>query len=46
MRDLDKKEKLIIKELVKNPRISDNQIAKNTGLAVKSVNRKRKKLGR
>ena len=44
MRDLDKNEKIIIKELVKNSRISDNQIAKNTGLAVKSVNRKRKKL--
>ena len=44
MRDLDNNEKIIIKELVKNPRISDNQIAKNTGLAVKSVNRKRKKL--
>ena len=44
MRDLDKNEKIIIKELVKNPRISDNQIAKNTGLAVKSVNRKRKRL--
>ena len=44
MRDLDNNEKLIIKELIKNPRISDNQISKNTGLAVKSVNRKRKKL--
>ena len=44
MRDLDNNEKIIIKELIKNPRISDNQIAKNTGLAVKSVNRKRKRL--
>jgi DNA-binding Lrp family transcriptional regulator len=44
MRELDKNEKIIVKELVKNSRISDNQIAKNTGLAVKSVNRKRKKL--
>jgi len=44
MRELDNNEKIIIKELIKNPRISDNQIAKNTGLAVKSVNRKRKRL--
>jgi DNA-binding Lrp family transcriptional regulator len=32
----------IVAELIKNPRISDNQIAKNTKIPVMSVNRKRK----
>ncbi|MBN2881568.1 Lrp/AsnC family transcriptional regulator [Candidatus Woesearchaeota archaeon] len=40
----DDKEEKILKELVKNPRISDNQIAKNTGIPVMTVNRKRKKI--
>lgn len=44
MRELSHSEKLIVKELIKNPRISDNQIFKNTKIPVKSVNRKRKKL--
>ena len=39
---LDKQEKAILKELIKNPRISDNQIFKNTKIPVKTVNRKRK----
>ncbi len=34
----------IIRELIKNPRISDNKISKNTKIPVMSVNRKRKKL--
>ena len=41
---LDDKEKEIIKELIKNPRISDNQISKNTKIPLKTVNRKRKNL--
>ena len=41
---LDGKEKEILKELIKNPRISDNQISKNTKIPVKTVNRKRKLL--
>jgi len=44
MRNLDEKEVKIIKELVKNPRSSDNQIAKNTKIAVMTINRKRKHL--
>ena len=44
MRKLDESERLIVKSLIKNPRMSDNQIAKQTGVAVMTVNRKRKKL--
>ena len=44
MRDLDKQERLIIRELIKNHRISDNKIGKNTGIPVMSVNRKRKSM--
>lgn len=40
----DKHESSIIRELIRNPKISDNQIGKRTGIAVKTVNRKRKKL--
>lgn len=40
----DEKEERILKELIKNPRVSDNQIAKNTKIPVMTVNRKRKKL--
>lgn len=43
-RELDESERKIVRELIKNPRISDNQIAKNTKVPVMSVNRKRKKL--
>jgi DNA-binding Lrp family transcriptional regulator len=42
MRDLDEQEKKILNELVRNPRISDNQISSRTGIPVKTVNRKRK----
>lgn len=41
---LDKQEALIVKELTNDPRISDNQIARLTGIPVKTVNRKRKLL--
>ncbi len=44
MRPLDEQEERIVKELIRNPRISDNQIAKNTRIPVMSVNRKRKRL--
>ncbi len=44
MKPLDDFEQRIIKQLVKNPRISDNQISKITKIPVKTVNRKRKKL--
>jgi DNA-binding Lrp family transcriptional regulator len=44
MRDLDKQEKLIVRELIRNPRLSDNQISKKTKIPVMSVNRKRKAL--
>jgi len=40
--EIDQQEHLIIRELIKNPRISDNQISKNTNVPVKTVNRKRK----
>ena len=42
MKELDEQEKKILTELVRNPRISDNQIGKNTNIPVKTVNRKRK----
>ncbi len=38
----DRQERLILAELVKNPRISDNSISRATGIAIKTVNRKRK----
>lgn len=44
MRTFDKQEERILKELIRNPRISDNQIAKNTKIPVTTVNRKRKLL--
>ena len=44
IRELDESERKIVKELIKNPRISDNQISKNVGVPVMTVNRKRKKL--
>ncbi|SRR3989338_7774259 len=39
---LDSQERLIIRELIRDPRISDNQIAARTNVPLKSVNRKRK----
>lgn len=44
MRELDQNEVKIARELIKNTRISDNQIAKKTNVPVMTVNRKRKKL--
>jgi DNA-binding Lrp family transcriptional regulator len=41
---LDSQEKAIVAALVKNPRISDNKIAAETGVPLKTVNRKRKVL--
>lgn len=41
---LDRQEKAIIAALVKNPRISDNKLAAETGVPLKTVNRKRKLL--
>ncbi len=34
----------IVKELIRNPRVSDSQVAKKTGIPVMTVNRKRKQL--
>lgn len=44
MRKLDEQELKIVKTLIRNPRISDNKIGKQTGVSVRTVNRKRKKL--
>ena len=44
MEKLDSQEKLIVRELIKDPRISDNQIAIKTNVPLKTVNRKRKLL--
>jgi len=44
MRKLDEQETKIVKALIRNPRISDNQIGKQTGVSVRTVNRKRKRL--
>ena len=44
MRKLDPQETKIVRQLIRNPRISDNQISKNTLIPVMTVNRKRKLL--
>ena len=44
MRELDEKEVKIIRELIRNPRASDNMIARKTDIPVMTVNRKRKAL--
>lgn len=44
VRQLDIQERTIIRALIRNPRASDNAIAKQTGVPVMSVNRKRKRL--
>ena len=44
MSKLDNQEKLIVRELIRDPRISDNQIAIKTNVPLKTVNRKRKLL--
>ncbi len=44
MPELDEQEIKIVRELIRNPRASDNQISKRTRVPVMSVNRKRKAL--
>jgi DNA-binding Lrp family transcriptional regulator len=44
MVELDEQEVKILRELVKNPRLSDNKIAKQTKIPLMTVNRKRKKM--
>ncbi len=44
MREIDWQENKILTELVKNARISDNEISRRTRIPLKTVNRKRKKL--
>ncbi len=44
VRTLDDQEKMIVRELVRDPRLSNNQIGKLTGVPSPSVRRKRKKL--
>jgi DNA-binding Lrp family transcriptional regulator len=39
---VDDKEESILREIIRSPTISDNQISKKTGIPVKTVNRKRK----
>lgn len=41
---LDDQQRKIIRQLIKDPRISDNKLAKKTAIPVMSVNRKRKAL--
>jgi DNA-binding Lrp family transcriptional regulator len=43
-RKLDEQEVKIVRELIRNPRISDNEMSKKTGIPVMTVNRKRKRL--
>ena len=42
--EFDEQEKLIIKALIRDPRISDNNIGKLTKVPIRTVSRKRKKL--
>ena len=42
--ELDEQEQLIIKALIKDPRMSDNNIGKLTKVPIRTVSRKRKKL--
>lgn len=42
--ELDEQEKLIIKALIKDPKMSDNNIGKLTKVPIRTVSRKRKKL--
>ncbi len=44
MEKLDENDRTICRELIKDPRLSDNKISRNTGIPVKTVNRKRKRL--
>ena len=42
--ELDEQEKLIVRALIKDPRMSDNNIGKLTGVPIRTVSRKRKDL--
>lgn len=44
MSDYDEQDKAIVKELITDPRLSDNKVSGLTGIPVKTVNRKRKRL--
>lgn len=44
MRKLDNQEVRIVKALIIDPRLSDNQIGLKTGVPIRTVNRKRKKM--
>jgi DNA-binding Lrp family transcriptional regulator len=44
MRELDDQERLIIRELIRDPRESDNGIGEATGVNVRTVGRKRQRL--
>ena len=44
MRTLDDQEKLIVKALIRNPRLSDHAVSKATGVPAQTVGRKRRRL--
>lgn len=44
MRELDEQERLIVRQLIRDPRESDNGIGETTGVNVRTVGRKRQRL--
>src|SRR5437870_11191897 len=44
MRELDEQERLIVRQLIRDPRESDNAIGELTGVNVRTVSRKRQRL--
>ena len=44
MKELDEQERLIVRELIRDPRESDNGIGETTGVNVRTVGRKRQRL--
>ena len=44
MHDLDEQERLILRALIRSPRAPENRIARETGVPVRSVRRKRQRL--
>ena len=44
MHDLDDQERLILRALIRSPRAPENRIARETGVPVRSVRRKRQRL--
>jgi DNA-binding Lrp family transcriptional regulator len=44
MRQLDDQERLIVRQLIRDPRQSDNAVAESTGVNVRTVSRKRQRL--